>query len=190
MNELIWFSVPGAIVLVALSLSGGDVLPKDGTALVGLAPVVGFTIHQLFRVVFEAAGGWHWKHRSVVTEIASAYGLRERHDAFLVWELAFYSNDIPEPFRAHDRGAWHYTLSFLSCTLAAVLSGMLLAFLPPGVCVLNLQSTLLATALLFGIKAYQTFRVLNRQEVALFTTHRETFNTVRDRLFPPPSGPK
>lgn len=186
MNDLIWFSVPGAILLVAISISVPAILPSDGTVLIGLAPIVGFIVHQSLRVIFESLGGWHFKAREVVSVISNTYQLANRKDAFLVWELAFYSDNIPAPFRDHDRGAWHYILSFSSCCFAAFLGGILVALVPPQVSrMLHLETVaFFVLGGLFLVKAFLTFRSLNGQEVAFFLMYRDDFNKAHGALLP------
>jgi hypothetical protein len=127
MNELIWFSIPGSLVVATLLYVGcWPDIDKVGNALLtaGVVPLIGFIIHQLFRCLFEKWFGFQWHRRRVIAEIQKYWkddNINHRH-AFLIWESTFYSDDSPESFREHDRGAWHYILSFWSGAFAAGLT--------------------------------------------------------------------
>ncbi len=190
MEELIWFSIPGAFAVLAVILGFPTLSLNQQKAAVLCAPVLGFIIHQFMRCLFEVEGGFHSSHRTVIREIQKAYGLphtrQGRRDAFLIWETTFYSNAIPEPFRAHDRGAWHYILSFWSVALAAVLAAaLLLVLVRIGTAIPHLFHWLILLGLaaaLFTIKGIQTFCSLRAQEVAVFNAHRKSFNNTRKQI--------
>ncbi|MBI4559626.1 MAG: hypothetical protein HY706_18720 [Candidatus Hydrogenedentes bacterium] len=184
MNDLIWFSVPGAF-LVAASLiakwpfaincnSVGD------SILTAVAiPLVGFVCHQLFRVLFEWRFGFEWPKRKVISKIWTL-GEKElnSHDAFLIWECTFYGKCFPEHFREHDARCWHYILSFWSGTLAAVLSAV----------ILTCQSKVgwaigfLVIAALLAWKGDLTWWSICDQEVQVFNKLRRLFEDQKEIL--------
>jgi hypothetical protein len=97
MNELIWFSVPGAIAICAIYLLCPRIGSAPAAVLIGVVPMLGFILHQTYRTFFEAFGGWESPRRSVLASIQAAYRIdqSQRYAAFLIWETTFYSNDIP-----------------------------------------------------------------------------------------------
>lgn len=80
MNQLIWFSIPGAILILAL----GIVIPIDNLTeknvvliVVGI-PIVGFIIHQLWRTIFELFWGYHFKGRLIIIELMNEYRISNK----------------------------------------------------------------------------------------------------------------
>jgi hypothetical protein len=177
MNELIWFSIPGAIVILPIALIISDrFLCKDwvtGLIIVGV-PVLGFIIHQFWRFMYEFCGGYSSRRRIVIKTIKNNFGITKSKDAFLIWEITFYKQ-VDESFRAHDRGAWHYIMSFYSCMLASIFSIliMLLNFSIIYSQISNVFWILIILYLLVGIlfigKAKLTGRSLEDQEKAILT---------------------
>ena len=55
MEELIWFSIPGAVLVVAIGIVWYPIFGNElGAPVLGvLAPVMGFIVHQLWRLIFE-----------------------------------------------------------------------------------------------------------------------------------------
>ncbi len=196
MNELIWFSIPGAILLVALY----HVLPGmenvNSLLTVTGAPVIGYIVHQTYRTLFEIQGGWESSKREVLNVIASTYKLTGNgmRQPFLVWETTFYSEGIPNSFRDHNRGSWHYIMSFRSVSFSALIAAVLFTariltefFL--GSCSLKCGDTTLIfivisliLAMLFWKKASLTYSSLTRQEVAAFHEYREAFDKTAQRI--------
>jgi hypothetical protein len=177
METLIWYSAPGAVLAIAILDIWPALIKTDGSSfLVAVAlPVLGFGIHQFYRLLFEITRGFERQSRPALKrirdEIASKNGIANcsPKKAFLIWETTFYGNGIPTPFREHDRNAWHFILSFESTALAAAL----------GVCSLvlsccfgarpsHLAWIVLAEALIgviFALKAHFTYQSLMRQEL-------------------------
>ena len=129
MNELIWFSIPGAVLLYAARILFPSLRASPDALVIAAAPVIGFLFHQLYRTLFELCGGWESPRRAVLSAIRSAYAISDtdRHTIFLIWETTIYSDGIPDGFRDHDRGTWHYIMSFRSISLSAALAGICLA---------------------------------------------------------------
>jgi hypothetical protein len=99
LQELIWFSIPGfvmAAAIIAVWSSMIDSEPKTVLWII-LVPVIGFIIHQLYRLIFEATGGFARKSRKVLHHISKILAPRgnvpvpDLKQAFLVWEIVFYS---------------------------------------------------------------------------------------------------
>ena len=185
MNDLIWFSIPGAIALYASYI----LFPTFGSApaavLVGAAPVSGFIIHQIYRTFFELRGGWESPRRPVIVFIQEAYGIptSEKNSAFLIWETTIYSDQLPEAFREHNRRMWHYVMSFRSVWLAASLSCIALIVVQ-FLCGLPRPTTRFVLGfsyleLAFCWKGKLTYNSLSKQEVAAFQAHRNGFDTTR-----------
>lgn len=182
MNKLIWFSVPGSIIVTSLVFAGiWPEVNSSGVALLtaGAVPVIGFIFHQLFRCMFEKWFGYDWNQRRVISEFRNQWpddNLSEK-DAFPIWEATFYGPSFPEGFREHDRGAWHYIVSFWSGALAAIV-----AFL-----ILIATESLWAIAfpsvgIILGIKGYQTWASLCDQESLIFRRHIDLFTENKTAL--------
>lgn len=179
MNELIWFSIPGAIVLGALGIAippdfydlSTDTIP----AFIVAIPVLGFIIHQLWRTIFEfLLGGYaSEKTRTVISDLMKKYGLTNK-SAYLVWELTFYSDKFPDSFRQHNRGAWHYIMSFSSCALACLLALIIVAI--SCICFKGWIIILfLFLCVMFFIKAWTTLKSINSQESAMLMINGPMF---------------
>lgn len=188
MNELIWFSIPGAVLLFAAGLLFPSLRAAPDTLLVAAAPVSGFLFHQFYRTVFELFGGWASSRRPVVAAIRSAYAIpaTDHNTPFLIWETTFYSDGIPESFRAHNRGAWHYIMSFRSIWWSSALGAICLLVVPRfwgGAsqsigCVLSF----VVVSVVFFLKAHLTYSSLGRQEVACFQHYRSAFDATRNAI--------
>lgn len=212
MEQLIWFSIPGAVIAVTLAAIWPlniDTGPKVAMWIV-VTPVVGFIIHQLFRLIFEGAvvfaGKFPWgfdgKWRPVLQYtckhlISDPKEKLNNNEAFLIWELTFYSDAISNSFREHDRGAWHYILSFWSISLAAILSlilCLLAIWLPnlitlPGISGIGdtkLISVIaygqIVLAVIFALKGWSTYQSLSKQEVAIMKLHKDKFLKTHDSI--------
>lgn len=179
MQELIWYSMPGALLMTAIALVWPESLDTDGKRLVfaALIPLVGSAIHQAFRAAFEATGGFERSSRKVPITIMKTLATSERrvltsrHQAFLVWETSFYSAEFPAAFREHDRGAWHYILSFWGMALAGLAGTFLFlgAYLFQAAHRRFLVASLLEVAVAgtFALKGFLTYRSLVSQEEAI-----------------------
>jgi hypothetical protein len=119
MEQLIWYSIPGALVMFGIGLVIPELSKDSFVALaIGGTPVAGFIIHQSWRAIFETVWGYDNRNRRVIREIVKRFPL-DNKTAFLVWELTLYSDVVHESFREHDRGVWHYVMSFCATALAA-----------------------------------------------------------------------
>lgn len=196
MDKLIWFSIPGAILILPLVLLlPQGFLERDwvvGIILIDI-PIIGFIIHQLWRLFFELFGGYTSNNRKVISEIKTKWNLKRKKEkgekdlAFLVWELTFYSHEFDEAFRSHDRGAWHYIMSFYSCSLASLLGMMIFIFNYMAIkqIVISTYWLLLGVYLLLTIlffwKAILTKASLESQEVGMFRLREGLFEkTLRE----------
>jgi hypothetical protein len=182
MEQLIWFSVPGAIALYAIYLLVPTVGAAPPTLLVGTAPMLGFVIHQTYRTLFEVCRGWESQRRPVLTLIQQAYNLKEpqRHTAFLIWETNFYSDSIPAAFRDHNRSMWHYVMSFRSAAFSAAASAaaLVLPFVALGTQTPAILPVVGFAVLggMFWLKGRLTYLSLTRQEEAAFKLYRASFD--------------
>lgn len=195
MKDLIWFSIPGAIlILPIIFLFNGDLQSEDsfiGIILVSV-PVCGFILHQAWRLIFEAFGGFSSKKRKVIHEIQNKdWKIKKqlnRYDAFHVWELTFYSCGIDPSFRDHDRGAWHYIMSFLSCFVASIFGILLFIYdYLRDPCLKSFQwiwvIIYILIAIIFFFKARLTRDSLEQQEIAILKLHEDKFQTTAEDLF-------
>jgi hypothetical protein len=184
MSELIWFSIPGALILLAL----GDLQPNpleavDATLVIASAPVIGFLIHQFFRMLFELRicrgylGGYAGPWRRINQRIATEYKLgKDYRTAHLIWEVTFYNN-AADGFREHDRGCWHYVMSFYSTTTAAVIGIIVLLAWGEQSHASNTHLLLMIGAGgVCAVKGLQTVRAIGRQEVGMFAVQWDNFN--------------
>ena len=188
MNELIWFSIPGALVVYAARLSIPEVHTAPDALIIASAPVVGFLFHQLYRAIFESCGGWESNSRRVLFEIRAAYKIPDddQHAPFLIWETTFYSDRISNSFRDHNRGAWHYIMSFRSIVLSAAFAGLLLAVTPAfWTTAFNPLLHMVSYVGIFGLfclKSHLTHDSLTRQEIACFHRYRPAFDETQKVL--------
>jgi hypothetical protein len=186
MEELIWFSIPGAVLAAAIiAVWPSSVTSANSIIWVVLVPLIGFVAHQTFRLIFELTGGFARRSRITLRYISKAIARQESvpelsfDQAFLIWEIVFYSDDFPAAFRDHDRGAWHYILSFWGVSLSAMLSIALC--LTGYVAILRTTEVLLVAvaelliAVIFYLKGRSTYYSLIRQESALVSVHENLF---------------
>jgi len=179
MEELIWFSMPGAVLALAIAVVWPESVNAEAKAIIWVifVPMMGFSLHQLFRLVFEWTGGYARGSRAVLAHIKNVLAPRENtvlsdlKRAFLVWEITFYSEKFPAAFRDHDRGSWHYILSFWSISLAAAIACVLAMFgfilLSRGPSLILVALGELGAALVFYFKGKSTYDSLIKQEVAI-----------------------
>lgn len=204
MEQLIWFSVPGAVIVFAFVTTYPDPISAQGAAALGGAiPLIGFLFHQGFRVVFEALGCYENDCRLVISQIADDFELKgenRRRQAFEIWEITFYGEKFPKAFRDHDREAWHYIQSFWSGAFAGV-AGLILLFVFQCCFKSHIRLAPLAvavyivTAAILAVKGWQTYRSLVRQEVAAYKACYQEFKKVaesrdsyKDRIAVPGDG--
>ena len=187
MQELIWFSMPGAMIILAVIGIFPSTINSEGSApiLVISVPIIGFIAHQFYRLVFESFGGFALKSRAVLNHISKNLTKQLKmpeitlQRSFLVWEITFYSKNFPSAFRDHDRGAWHYILSFWSISISASLSFVICLL----VYFLMFQSSILVyvvlaelcAAIIFYLKGKSTYDSLVQQEIAVTYLYEELF---------------
>jgi hypothetical protein len=193
-EELIWFSMPGAVIVMAVITVWPSTVDSDSKVLlwVVLVPVIGFIIHQLYRLIFESTGGFARKSRKVLRYISTVLAPRENiavpnlERAFLIWETTFYSGDFPAPFRDHNRGTWHYILSFWSISLSAILALLLCLIgyfvITPNVNILLVAIGELFISVLFYLKGRSSYQSLVKQEIAVVHNREELFLTTLKKL--------
>lgn len=183
MQQLIWYSIPGGITIVAFLLVQNSTITNATVAgaIVG-SPLIGFILHQFSRVIFETFYGYESKRRKIIKTIVQIFAdptskmTSYVKIAFLAWELTLYSESIPESFREHDRGCWHYILSFWSMCISALIGfGFLLYKFPKGMISIFWLVIYAAVALLFALKAFLTTRSIETQEIAIFHIYRDVF---------------
>jgi len=187
MEELIWFSMPGAVMAAAIAAVWPSTVDSESKIVVWVVvvPVIGFIVHQLYRLLFETTGGYARESRTVLQYISNVLAPRENLTvpgpikAFLIWEITFYSDDFPESFREHDRRMWHYILSFWSITLSATLSMSLCLI---GYLVMSRSNSILLVAgaelivaIVFYFKGRSSYQSLVRQETAMAHNHESIF---------------
>lgn len=103
METLLWFSLPGAILAIAVIGTNPTLVQSEGGKFLAAiaVPAAGFGIHQFYRVLFEVSGGFERKSRIALDHIQSKIepksGSKEskRNKAFLIWEITFYSDEFP-----------------------------------------------------------------------------------------------
>ncbi len=178
MENLIWFSAPGAVLAIAIICTNPGLVKTDVSGFLAAVavPVLGFGIHQFYRLLFEMTGGFARKSRPALKHIqnviAPENGIEncDREKAFLIWETTFYSDEFPSSFRDHNRGAWHYILSFQSTALAAVLGA---SWIGVSYCIGSRPSHPaefvlgeVAAGIVFALKGHYTYQSLMKQELA------------------------
>ena len=182
MNDLIWFSIPGAVALYALHLAFPGCHWDNEVLVVASAPVLGFVVHQLFRTIFEVWGCWQTERRPVIRLIRKEYKIEtsEKWMPFLIWETTFYSDCIPDSFRQHNRNSWHYVISFWSVALTSALFGValasVLAFRQTSSIPVVQLACFAVLFVLFSCKGLLTYLSLGKQECAAFRRYRSRFD--------------
>jgi hypothetical protein len=194
METLLWFSLPGAILAIAVIGMDPILVQSEGSKFLAAAvvPAVGFGVHQFYRILFEVSGGFKRKSRTALdhiqSKIAPNSGIKDckREKAFLIWETTFYSDEFPSPFRDHDRGTWHYILSFQSAAFAAALSLCWLGF---SYWIRAKQSHLATIAvievvigLIFALKSKTSYVSLIRQELAVTFIWCDLFTKTSEKI--------
>jgi hypothetical protein len=191
MNQLIWFSIPGAIVTGTLYLINFSSIinPQNGALLLGLSLLNGFVFHQIYRIIFETykrgyAGEWRGVLRKIIKAYKKKYKIKKNNKgylkAFLIWETTFYSEGFPEGFRKHDEGSWHYIQSFWGISVTALLSFITFVgyLYITKVELVGFSEDLIVwiyigLIVMFYLKGKLTFDRLNEQEMAIFKIHQE-----------------
>ena len=195
MEQLIFFSIPGALMIGSVVVGWPQPNYYDKTyfwvAIIAITPMFGYIIHQIYRIGFERTGGFARESRTTLQTIVDAF--REQRtlsieEAFQVWEITFYSDEFPDSFRDHDRRTWHFIHAAWSAAFAAVLGlcaltistytqepvgtvGLLLAFLNFGV------------YLVCWLKAGTAYRDLMEREIAVFRRHFSSFEVTFNHLY-------
>jgi hypothetical protein len=100
MRELVWYLIPGALLLGPLALYGLDVLPGTEVAalLFAVSPVAGYLVHQCVRLVAEPAlcriaARWSGFEADVIPANSRDWLLR---DTLTRWETFTYETREPE----------------------------------------------------------------------------------------------
>jgi hypothetical protein len=136
---------------------------------IGLAVVLGFIVHQTFRTVFELFGGFASRLRPVIREIRNDADCSP-FDAFLVWELALYSDKVKDAFREHDRNAWHYIMSFWATAFSAVLGGGIVGLSDAPVAA-GYAWAFVGVAVVFLVKGFLTARSISQAQEKIGADH-------------------
>ncbi len=197
MDELIFYSIPGALVMlsaIALRPSSTDLSPVQAVLGAALVPLVGYIFHQLYRLLFEFTGNFERASRRAITYIHSTLPRPDavpitRRQAFLIWELGIYHKDVSAPFRDHDARSWHFILSFWASSLAALLgcaAVIVASLLPYKMTPLWPAWPLLGVGLLLLLKGRNTYNSLNDQEVAFVRTNQQLFFHIMAALLEAP----
>jgi hypothetical protein len=140
LEQIIWYTIPGFILMVPLVLYYPSFLHEEGASLwFGLLALTGgYCFHQIYRAIWEGCcdGFWTRERRSLDRLIekfnSSAKNGKlnssktcDRKKAFLAWEHVFY-HELRKEFVDRDRGAWHYILSFRTVSCACWVSALLI----------------------------------------------------------------
>jgi hypothetical protein len=191
---LIWYSIPGALIVVSVLAVYPAARDLQPVFIVGVTPLLGFLIHQGYRLYFEMRKGYSNESRPVIRHLmqeANVDGTSRvltLKDAFLTWELTFYSDCFPESFREHDRRMWQYIQSFGSVKWAALLGlltvffGLLLVGTPPKMEAVSMLIVLAIGVIVFQLKATSTQASLFQQEVAVANLYKEEFRATMKKI--------
>jgi hypothetical protein len=204
LQELIWFSIPGFTIVAAIvavwpawaimqiDSSSAVVSAPKVALLIVLVPVVGFIVHQIFRLIFEKKGGFARKSRKVLHHISKVLAPRENiavsdlKSAFLIWETVFYSDEFPAAFRDHDRRSWHFIISFWTISFSAFIAILICIvgylFTSPDYLLLGITVLELLISPIFYLKGKSTYQSLIDQEIAVVYDNEEIFLTTLKKL--------
>ncbi|MDZ4403369.1 hypothetical protein [Prosthecobacter sp.] len=195
MKELIWFTIPGGIAAFAWWLIFPHGFESDNAPFFAAAASFGFgyMLNQIVRCIWEQWFGYNHKRRTVLNKIKQAYDLKEEgsheNKAFDIWHSAFYSDCIPESFREHNSGTWHYLIAFLTVQWAWILGAFALmaaqclsSHKGDGRCLCGGVILFLVMAVIIWWKRDLTLRALDRQEEACFKRYRSVFNKAKEEI--------
>jgi hypothetical protein len=140
LEQIIWYTIPGFILMVPLVVYWPSILyfNQGGASFwFGLLALTGgYCFHQTYRALWEGCRGGFWtRERRSLDQLIEKFNSSikngklnisetcDRKKAFLAWEYVFY-HKLRKEFVDHDRGAWHYTLSFRTVSCACWLSAL------------------------------------------------------------------
>lgn len=138
MDELIFYSIPGAIsTLVFAFIWKGDITQDrlELFSLIAGTPLIGYLSHQIFRIVFEnISGGYSCSSHKVVTYICETLSKGivltplTREQAFLIWDITVFSNSKFNGFREHNARSWHYLIGHWVSLMVSIIWLIFLLF--------------------------------------------------------------
>jgi hypothetical protein len=207
MQQLMWFSIPGGLLVTAAWLWRPSLVGEDPNEVLLAAIVVGagFIANQVWRSIFERFFGYHDKKRAAFVRIQELLGLgarpndpaegakwdanRDDHNTF---HLNLYSDAIPSSFREHNRGSWHYYIGLRTSAWTSVSCALFLLFMTLANlcgswapfadsvqwrCLLGFIGFTALAVLLFW-KSLLTKAGIDLLEVAIVTAYRQLFLNV------------
>ena len=132
---LVWYTMSGGICTLSLWLVAPSTYEIPGTVWAPAIPLLGYAIHQLFLVIFEATGGWeNAKRRPSLVTIKNRYklcdDLKNPCNPFLIWELTLYGEEFPESLRQQILRVRHYIISFWAIAFACAIAVGILILVP------------------------------------------------------------
>lgn len=187
MNELIFFSVPGFVVILSVIGIYPDIITSTSSQkLVALAlttPLFGYVLHQVYRLFFEITGGYSRKSRAVVRYIVEKLAHQEAMSvsylqAYLIWEITLHDTKDFSNFLAHVSKTWHFTLAFWVTTFSSIV-GIIFTLCfscylhtTVNLSIMGLQGIL---GIVFLRRGFNIYKTLNDQEVAFLRKNEPVF---------------
>lgn len=194
MYELIYYTIPGLVVTVALFFWGfSEFNEVQIIAFFSASPIVGYASHQIFRILFEVTGRkGHWREgRKVIDRISAEFSTRrktlDRQAAFLIWEVSIYDKDVSSHFLEHDARMWRFIISHWA--LSFTFGFLFIIFVILACC--SQQTTWIQTfmlvlfpvlSILFYAAGNQVFQLLNIQEIGYFERNKKDFQKTANAL--------
>jgi hypothetical protein len=188
MEELIWFSFPGAILTITLIVFFPKLLFSQTTVvlLLASAPIFGYIVQEFYRLLFDIFNGYDSKSRIVLNEIIKLSpkdNKINRKEAFLVWEATIYSDKFPDSLRTHYKQLWHYMFSFDAMATASIISILIITIFKISSRGFEIVIPFLLIGGIFLWKKSTTYKSLNEQEVFAFYKFTKQFQDNLDILY-------
>jgi hypothetical protein len=187
MNELIFVSIPGFIVVLSIIGIWPEIITSTSdqkfVVLALMTPLLGYILHQVYRLFFEITGGYSRKSRAVVRYIVEKLAPQECMSvsylqAYLVWEISLYDTKDFSNFLPHVSKTWHFTLAFWVTTFASII-GIIFTLCfsyylhtPINLFIMGLQGIL---GIIFWRRGFNIYETLNEQEVAFLRKNEPVF---------------
>ena len=186
---LVWYTLSGGICTLSLWLVAPSTYETPGTVWAAAIPLLGYAIHQLFLIIFEATGGWeNAKRRPCLETIKNRFkvcdNLKNSCNPFLIWELTLYGEAFPESLRQQIIRVRHY-IFLRNCFRVCLTVGILL-LVPLFTHHTNKKLPWLlivfSTGVTFTIKGIFTKHQLTQLEDAALMKYLEQFKATKNSL--------
>ena len=178
MEQLIWCTIPGALLVTALVIPGFW-LTRDTSGWTAItictAPVVGLVMRETFRCLFNTWFRFRLPRWRVLGSIMRTQGdcSMGAKDAFVIWECGLCSDTFPAAFRDHLTRSMDRMFAYGSVSFAALCGLPYLLFGEATTAAV----VYVGVALAFACLGHQLWQVLDREQARMFEMHRNVFRS-------------